>query len=840
MRAIEYGLQKYGDYSLKDSETNIFVFNDEIKVEPKEESNQNAIQDNSVFIELENQFTLKKNGDVLSQTEFEYIKNTELTSLEKTHSAIQFSYNEIPIIADIYKINNQNFVQIPIGIADPYIYAEEQILFGKNKKTKPAKPTLNTILKDKKMAVVLFVSTDGAQMERAYQSIDTLYENEIVLFIEKNKGVNTFGSVVRVKTGSNIASLGMFPYKDLSKIVKIYNTDIGSDSFEEILKEHLEDKTEKAFLVKDTFLGFFDKVVSFGTDLTLKAVQEVAEEFAKGFDQLKIDEKRWKYYKEDGAVTENPDLFLPGLSLIKEAQIKSNENNELSTSKINALAIAYIEELEILLKNKVKENQKGNEKESFTKEKAFKKIINLVLEALANAKKFLKNPLGKELEIAEEIFVTYNAFIVGLLNGLTQAVKGIFDLIALICKGLIALRDLEKKVAKNSITYMSLFFETLENQLEAFINLFSKENLTAIFEFFKKCLLFSLTMPTRILNWLTSDSKPITLDTIGYYFGYIIGTIIEMVLEILAFGGASTVVKAIEKLGKSFADLFKGILATFSKVAKKGKAFIVDNFIAIFAFIREKSKNLKPLLDDFFKFIESVFARAKDFLATFPKAVRETYQKFGIEIREVPKSPALFTGIPVKVSNDVYVLIKEGKEIFRGTKEEVEAIADTLKGMTDDVAKKYLDELTERIDFKVFLEYESKLKKLNFNKKLPKQIADISNNFKQYFVKVKEGKLITKEGLFNPTTHKDNWVDWIITETNELKFGHGHAFMSNNAKNIKNAGTALIENGKIYKITNWSGHYLPEEKYLDEILLFFEKMEILSKNYIRYNIKLKK
>ncbi len=158
--------------------------------------------------------------------------------------------------------------------------------------------------------------------------------------------------------------------------------------------------------------------------------------------------------------------------------------------------------------------------------------------------------------------------------------------------------------------------------------------------------------------------------------------------------------------------------------------------------------------------------------------------------------------------------------------------------MSDDVAKKYLDELIERIDFKVFLEYESKLKKLNFNKKLPEQISDILNNFKQYFVKVKEGKLITKEGLFNPTTHKDNWVDWIITETNELKFGHGHAFMSNNSKNIKNAGTALIENGKIYKITNWSGHYLPDEKYLDEILLLFEKLEILSKNYIKLKNKL--
>ncbi|NJM78986.1 MAG: hypothetical protein HC854_03975 [Flavobacterium sp.] len=81
--------------------------------------------------------------------------------------------------------------------------------------------------------------------------------------------------------------------------------------------------------------------------------------------------------------------------------------------------------------------------------------------------------------------------------------------------------------------------------------------------------MFSLTLPSRLINWLTNDNKLITIDKIGYYLGYIIGIIIELVLEILATGGASTVVEAIGKLGKSFADLFKGILAIFSKLAKK-------------------------------------------------------------------------------------------------------------------------------------------------------------------------------------------------------------------------------------------------------------------------------
>ena len=702
MRAIEYGLQQYGGYSLQDTETNIFVFNDEINVVKEGEINPNIPQDDYVFmeIEIENQLALKKEGLIMSQTEFDYIKDSGIIDIEKVISNIQFSYHENVVLTDVYQINHHYFIQLTIDITGIILNGEEQILYA-NTKTKPAKPTLNTILKDKKMTVVLFISTDGAQLERAYQSIDSLYENEIVLFIEKNEGVNIFGSVVRVKTGSNINSLGMFPYKDLSKIVKIYNTDIGSASFEEILKEHLEDKTEKIYLVKEVF-GFYDKVTSFGTNLGLKAIKEAAEKLSVAMDELKIDEKKWKYYNKDGTVVENPDLLLPGLSLIKQAN--AQQKKELNSSKLNALAIAHIEKLESTLKNQLINNNEVESNGNFTKEKAFKKIIKLVLNVLQEAKYFFKNPLGKEFELAEDVFVIYNAFIVGLLNGLTEAIKGLLDLIALICKGILELKETQNKIAGGDFSYMSLFFEMLENLLETFTNLFSKKNLEAIFEFVNACMFFGLSFPKLFLNWLTQDGKTITSDAIGYYLGYIIGMIVEMVLEALLFG-AGTVAKAVNEVWRSFADLFVNFSKAINYIAKKSTTSI-DKIMAIFAFIRQKSKNIKPLLDDFLTFLKSIFAELKSFIIL--RTVNGTFRLELIPIQSFVETVLKLVktkwvndlnkvGLQIaKAENEIYVFVHKGEEIFRGTKKEAkEALEEYFKKGDEIGLEKYLDEVVD-------------------------------------------------------------------------------------------------------------------------------------------------
>ena len=90
-----------------------------------------------------------------------------------------------------------------------------------------------------------------------------------------------------------------------------------------------------------------------------------------------------------------------------------------------------------------------------------------------------------------------------------------------------------------------------------------------------------------------------------------------------------------------------------------------------------------------------MFEKGKDFLSVFSKATRETFEKFGIEIREMPKGQPLFFGIPIKVEENVFALFKEGKEIFRGTKKEVQALATKLDSISDDFVKEYLELLAK-------------------------------------------------------------------------------------------------------------------------------------------------
>jgi hypothetical protein len=141
--------------------------------------------------------------------------------------------------------------------------------------------------------------------------------------------------------------------------------------------------------------------------------------------------------------------------------------------------------------------------------------------------------------------------------------------------------------------------------------------------------------------------------------------------------------------------------------------------------------------------LKELLQQAKDKLAVFPKAVREIFEKHGFEIREVPKSPVLASvegAIKTLIEKGEYVLMKDGKEIFRGTQKEVKAIADKLKGMSDDVARKYLDELldTKKLDevinsknfefLKLGLKYEHEFLKFKTGmKEISHYIVDTSN-----------------------------------------------------------------------------------------------------------------
>jgi len=615
MRATEYGLLHYGNYSFTDIKSNIYAFNNEISV-VNDETNENESNAYTeiIYVEIEptdgnpNEFKLAEDGEILDYREGNYILNSNvIPAMEVSDSSTVFLQN-LSIQARICKFGEKYFALVTKNIAgavawETFLGGLEIVATQMKKKKREKITLLNDILREKQLSVVLFISKDGALLETAYQSIDNLYENEIVLFIETNDSMNLFGSVIRIKTGANVSSSSGVPYKKLSKIVDYFNTNVSSSALQEIIQQHIADKSSGFFIVKRALWGAVNRVVRFSSDLTLEGIGKISNGIGELVGKLKLDDSKWQYYDDNGQPLKNANLFLPALGGIKYLQ---EANKKSRPEETNAQAINKIIELENILK----ESKKTIGKADF-----FKKIINQLLYMLRKVKDFLRDPLGKALDFAETAFVIYNAFVVGIINSIVDAIKGIFDIISILCNALAALQKKGRDIGQNPLSYLRLFFEIIENMVETLENLFSKENLKALIEFFKKSAAFILTLPTRAFAWLAENAAMPNLDKVAYYIGYIIGLIIQLILEILFTGGAKTVADAFKKLADSLINIFK----TMKRVVFKFTDEVVigfENLLAIFAYIREKSKNLGVLLDEVLEIIQSLFRNRKidDFL----------------------------------------------------------------------------------------------------------------------------------------------------------------------------------------------------------------------------------
>lgn len=686
MKAIEYGVNHFGDYSLHNALTNLYVFDDSIVVNESENPESST---ESFYLECNHTsngndpsiFTLKQDGNKIPNYVYAYLQSSNITTAALMGTGL-YEENGNTAPRQIYKIDgapyiNKNLSELE-GIELPEFHRPK-------KRKKESVGILNNLLRDKQLSVILFISDDGALIETAYQKIDSLFDNEVVLFIERNTGENIFGSVIRVKTGSKVSSGSYFPTKQISEIAKIFKLEINQSNIAEIFKLHFAEKDNKVmYCIKRWLYLGPQKVITFTLDLEIKTIVKIAEGLSKTISELKLQDSNWKYYDENREPLKDPDLFLPGLSQLEALEKKLKNNSKgVNHKELIASALTLVDSI----KKQITQSKKLIDRSS-----SLRKIFNLIDDVLDAFRDFLKNPAENLGKMAKQQFIMYNAFMVGFINGIVEAVKGIFDLIAMIGNAAIDLNN--SKISPMGI--IRIFAEMIENAYEAFLNLFTRKNLNAIIQFFKDVFDFYFNFPSLAANWLLEKGKNTTIDELGYYMGYIIGTIVEMVLEILATGGAKTFADAAVKLAESLKEAIK----TLGKVGAKAGKITIEFCLSFFSYIRNKSADLGTFFADLWKWINDLFEKGKDFISVFSKSTRETYDKLGIEIKKVRKSPVLGSGggaIKTLLETGEYALIKEGKEIFRGTQKEVDEIAKTLKGMSDDAAEKYLDELAESI-----------------------------------------------------------------------------------------------------------------------------------------------
>ena len=205
---------------------------------------------------------------------------------------------------------------------------------------------------------------------------------------------------------------------------------------------------------------------------------------------------------------------------------------------------------------------------------------------------------------------------------------------------------------------------------------------------------------------------------------------------------------------------------------------------------------MKKHLDDLKKWIDEFIEGLSKVARAFKDDIYTLFEKFGVTIKKVPRQPVLASGVPVPVGDNLYALVKDGKELFRGTKKEIDELAGKLKKLGEADAKKYLDELIKlskrkRLKVSNIDDLGKKNGELTRNLKQNKLIYSLKlNNSKRnvnlevslfektnpYNLPVKEGEKILYGDLFIPTKITDE-----VTGIGKIVLDDSLAFFKNHS-----------------------------------------------------------
>ncbi|WP_333809342.1 hypothetical protein [Flavobacterium sp.] len=606
MRAIDYGIQNFGDPSYKNTKSNVVVFNEAVNIGNDYDINSDFKSDYH-FIEVkfinneigQRSIVFITDGEKISWEQFDYIKNSDIVSWREIDFNFSFentTTDEVLIReSKIYEIEGKQFVKVAGQLQNFYIIEE-----NRQKKNKPL-ILLNDILNDKSTSVIVFISDDGVKLERAYQNIEC-YNNEVVLFIENDFGSNLFGSVLRIKLGANITENSNFPASQTAKVINAFKLgiDIDTVTLSKAIKEEIENNEGIIHYIKKRFWAT-DKIVSVPVNFAFNTLKEAFDSISSGINSIKLEENRWRYYNEDGTKNEEKNLLFFNLNDFEklEAKLKTNYHKKMFSSALKQL-------------NNKNDEWKANIKTlKFDKENKYlhtyiNDSINKIDNILKPTKDFLGNPEALVIENNKDTLIALNAFLVGFINGIIEIFKGLFDILSLLCQLFEGIRKGTSYLAQNLASLFSMFFEGIENFLDSLKNLFTKENLKALLQFIVQLPKLFLQLSIEGTNYLLNTDLKVPIDAFGYYIGYFIGMLVDIIISAIFTGGAKTVADVLKIISKQFTEIYKFAKSTLkytSKVATNSIEYTID----LLAKLRNGAKNIKPFLEEILEWLRKLF-----------------------------------------------------------------------------------------------------------------------------------------------------------------------------------------------------------------------------------------
>ncbi|MDR2234715.1 MAG: hypothetical protein LBE92_01200 [Chryseobacterium sp.] len=444
--------------------------------------------------------------------------------------------------------------------------------------------------------VILFASKDGAFLLQRYMEA-LPNSNQLILFLEINDQYN-YSTVMRAVAGAELTRNKKNSFDDILAFTRKHQVSVSPKAFEELIKNEIY-RNKVSFI--SWFLGLKDASIGkiftfFKQELLEGAADFFIEGIADNIAKLRISENGWNPYPKEGEYEPVfiPDTLYKELKKFYEHEGKRNPYENLEgQKKINAQIVKSL--FERIDDVKTSFNNLLTNAETFFPDfiyKRIKKSLNFFFSQIGKIESFLIDPLTGMQHIIYRSHQMTNAFLCGVYNSLIDIVAGIFSIIGFIFKAVAAM----DRVNDRKVEYGEMFLELTEDLMEGIMNF-------DYLEFFKQCLTFQIRTVFRLVKWIEEKVPQITFEKASYYYGYIIGIIVDIIVETLLTGGAA----AVARLAKTVEGFILNPLERISKAITHAGNFMTRILEFIKMILREFKKGTKEIFSKLEKVLDEVF-----------------------------------------------------------------------------------------------------------------------------------------------------------------------------------------------------------------------------------------
>ncbi len=517
--------------------------------------------------------------------------------------------------------------------------------------------------------VVLFASRNGAFLLQRYMEA-LPGSNELILFLEIDDRYN-HNTVIRAVAGAGLTDKKRLPFADILSFTRKHEVSVSQKDLKNLIEKGIY-RNKENFI--SWFLGLKDasvgRIFSFFKQKTLEGA---ANFFIKGISEnitrLRVSENGWNPYPKEGEYIPAfiPEVLYKEIKGFYEHEVSKNPYENLDGQKkiISRIIKTLFEKI-----NEAKTDFKNllNSAEDFFPDFIYKKMsrsLNLFFNQIDKLEKFLADPLTGMQHIIYRNYQIANAFLCGVYNSLVDIIAGIFSIIGFIFKA-VATMD---KVNDRKVEYGEMFLELTEDLMEGLLTF-------DYVDFFRQCITFQIRTIIRLVTWVEEKLPQITLEKAAYYYGYIIGIIIDIIIETLLTGGTA----AVAKLAKSIESFMLNPLEKISKAITKAENALTRIIEFIKMLLREFKKGSKEIFSKLEKVLDEVFGFGEEVanhgLTPAEKRVKDKQKRIQEKI-ERKHDPVKRKRIK---QHEDFVRKWSGKSIKLLTKTE---IADALRGFTE-------------------------------------------------------------------------------------------------------------------------------------------------------------